>query len=41
MPPGGAELLTAATELLTDVAKSGLARGASTLKDIVGRLRLP
>jgi hypothetical protein len=39
MPPGGAELLNAATELLTDVAKSGLARGASTLKGIAGRLR--
>ena len=40
MPPGGAELLNAATELLSEVAKSGLSRGASTVKDILGRLRL-
>jgi len=38
-PPGGVELLTAATELLADVAKSGLSRGASALQEIMGRLR--
>jgi hypothetical protein len=41
MPPGASELLGAASELLTDFAKASLSRGASTLKDIVGRLRLP
>jgi hypothetical protein len=41
MPPGASELLGAASELLADVAKASLSRGASTLKDIVGRLRLP
>jgi hypothetical protein len=40
MPPGPAELVTAATELFADVAKSGVERGASTLKGIMGRLRL-
>jgi hypothetical protein len=39
-PPGGAELLNAATELLSEVAKSGFSRGASTVKDVLGRLRL-
>jgi len=40
MPPGGAEILTAATELLADVAKSGLSRGTSTVKGILERLHL-
>ena len=39
-PPGGAELITAATELLTEVTKAGLSRGANTLRDLAGRLRL-
>ena len=40
-PPGGAELLGAAAGFLGEVAKSGLSRGASTVKDILGRLPLP
>jgi hypothetical protein len=40
MPPGGAELVSAATELFTEVAKSGVERGASTLKGVLGWLRL-
>ena len=40
MPPGATELVSAAGELLTGVAKSGLSRGASTLKGIAGRLGL-
>jgi hypothetical protein len=39
-PPGGAELITAATELLTEVTKAGLSRGADTLRDLASRLRL-
>jgi hypothetical protein len=39
-PPGGAEFLTAATELLTGLAKSGLSRGTATLKDVMERLRI-
>jgi hypothetical protein len=39
-PPGAAELLNAATELLSEVAKSGFSRGTSTVKDVLGRLRL-
>jgi hypothetical protein len=40
MPPGAGEILTAATELIADVAKSGLSRGTSTLNGILQRLHL-
>jgi hypothetical protein len=40
VPPGATEFLTAATELVTEVAKSGLERGASTVRGILGRLHL-
>ena len=40
MPPGGTEILSAATELVADVAKSGLSRGTSTFKGILKRLHL-
>ena len=40
-PPGGSELLTAAVELVGDLAKAGLSRGERTLKDITSRLPHP
>ena len=40
-PPGGGELLTAAVELVGDLAKAGLSRGERALKDITSRLPHP
>ena len=40
-PPGGGELLTAAVELVGELAKAGLSRGERALKDIASRLPLP
>jgi len=40
-PPGGGELLTAAVELVGELAKAGLTRGERALKDIAARLPLP
>jgi hypothetical protein len=39
-PPGSAEFLNAATELLAVVARSGLSRGSATLREIMERLRI-
>jgi len=40
-PPGGGELLTAAVELVGELAKAGVSRGERALKDIASRLPLP
>jgi hypothetical protein len=40
-PPGGGELLTAAVELVGELAKAGLSRGERALKDVAGRFPLP
>jgi len=40
-PPGGGELLTAAVELVGELAKAGISRGERALKDITSRLPLP
>ena len=40
-PPGGSELMTAAVELVGELAKAGISRGERALKDIASRLPLP
>jgi hypothetical protein len=40
-PPGGAELVSSAVEILGELAKAGLSAGERLLKDAISRLRLP
>jgi hypothetical protein len=40
-PPGGAELVASAVELVGELAKAGLSSGERLLKDFVTRLPLP
>jgi hypothetical protein len=40
-PPGGPELLTAAVEVVGELAKAGLSRGERALKEIAARFPLP
>jgi hypothetical protein len=37
-PPGGAELLASATEIVSEVAKAGLTTGERLLRDVLSRL---
>jgi hypothetical protein len=37
-PPGGAELLASATEIVSEVAKAGLSTGERLLRDVLSRL---
>jgi hypothetical protein len=37
-PPGGAELVASATEILGELAKSGLSTGERLVKDLLSRL---
>jgi len=37
-PPGGAELVASAFEIVGDIAKSGLSTGERVLKDLFSRL---
>jgi hypothetical protein len=39
-PPGGAELIASAAEIVGDVAKAGLSRSERLLKDLISRLPL-
>jgi hypothetical protein len=39
-PPGGAELLASAAEIVGELTKSGLATGERLLKDVLSRLPL-
>jgi hypothetical protein len=39
-PPGGAELVVSAAELVGDLAKAGISRGERLVKDLFGRLPL-
>lgn len=39
-PPGAAELVASAAEIVGELAKAGLSRGESLLKDVVSRLPL-
>jgi hypothetical protein len=39
-PPGGAELVASAAEVLGELAKSGLSTGERLLKDLLSRLPL-
>jgi len=38
-PPGGAELLASATELVGELAKASASSGERLLKDVLARLR--
>jgi hypothetical protein len=37
-PPGGAELVASATEIIGELAKSGLSTGERLVKDLLSRL---
>jgi hypothetical protein len=39
-PPGGAELLASAAEIVGELAKSGLSAGERVLRDVLSRLPL-
>jgi hypothetical protein len=39
-PPGGAELVSAAAEIVGELAKAGLSTGERLLKDVFSRLPL-
>lgn len=39
-PPGGAELVASAAEIVGELAKAGLASGERLLKDVLSRLPL-
>jgi hypothetical protein len=39
-PPGGADLLLSAAEIVGDLAKAGLSRGERLVKDALSRLPL-
>ena len=39
-PPGGAELVASAAELVGELAKAGLSRGERAIRDLLGRLPL-
>jgi hypothetical protein len=39
-PPGGAELVASAVEILGELAKGGLSTGERLLKDVISRLPL-
>ena len=39
-PPGGAELVASAAEIVTDLARSGVSTGERLLRDVLGRLPL-
>jgi hypothetical protein len=40
-PPGAAELVTSAAEIVGELAKAGLSTGERLLKDVFSRLPLP
>jgi hypothetical protein len=40
-PPGGAELVSSAVEIVGELAKAGLSAGERLLRDVISRLRLP
>ncbi len=39
-PPGGAELVATAAEIVTELAKAGVSTGERLLKDLLGHLPL-